>query len=121
MSRQLRQNGENRVSARTSLPDKYRGMNKTEQARAIELEALRRTGQIADWWYEGVTLKLADDCRLTLDFLIQETDGTLRFEETKGFMREDAKIKYRVASKMFPFPIRVLVKSKNGGWDVEDY
>jgi hypothetical protein len=94
-------------------------MNKTEKARAIELEALKRSGQIVGWWYEAVTFKLADDCRYTPDFLIQESDGSLRLEETKGFWRDDAKVKTKVYASRFPLPLRVLVKSKSG-WDIEE-
>lgn len=108
------------MTARAPLPDLYAGMNKTERQRAIELETMRRTGQIAAWWYEALTLKLADDLRYTPDFLIQENDGTLRLEETKGFWRDDAKAKTKMAAKLFPFPLRALRK-ENGGWHVEEF
>lgn len=108
------------MSASAPVRNLFGGMNKTEQQRAIELEALRRDGQIAAWWYEAVTFKLADDCRYTPDFLIQERDGSLRLEETKGFYRDDAKVKVKLCRSLFPFPLRVLRKAKAGGWDVED-
>lgn len=101
------------------LRDLYAGMNKTEKARAVELEAMKRAGQIAAWWYEALTLKLADDCRYTPDFLIQESDGSLRLEETKGFWRDDAKVKTKTCVQRFPFPLRVLRKTKTG-WEVEE-
>lgn len=97
----------------------FAGMNKTEERRAIELEAMKRDGLIADWWYEAVTFKLADDCRYTPDFLIQERDGSLRLEETKGFFRDDAKVKTKVMATTFPFPLRVL-RWEKGGWAVEE-
>lgn len=107
------------MTALAPIRDLYAGMNKTEKARAVELEAMKRSGLIADWWYEALTLKLADDCRYTPDFLIQERDGSLRLEETKGFWRDDAKVKTKLCVVRFPFPLRVLKKAKQG-WDVED-
>lgn len=107
--------------AKAPVMDLYRGMNKTEQHRAMELEAMRRAGTIAGWWYEALTLKLADDLRYTPDFLIQENDGTLRLEEVKGFWRDDARGKCRMCVKLFPFRLSALSKRKGGGWDVEDF
>lgn len=95
-------------------------MNKTEAARAVELEALKRSGNIAAWWYERFTFKLADDCRYTPDFVIQDPDGSLRAEETKGFWRDDAKVKVRVFATMFPIPIRALLLKK-GVWTEEKF
>lgn len=108
------------MTARTFLPNLYAGMNKTEQRRGIELEAMKRSGLIAAWWYEKVTLKLADDTRYTPDFLVQELDGTLRFEETKGFWRDDAKVKIKVAAALYPFRFTSLVWEKTG-WKTVEY
>lgn len=104
----------------TAVRNIFAGMNKTEERRAVELEALKRDGQIVNWWYEAVTFKLADDCRYTPDFLIQERDGSLRLEETKGFFRDDAKVKTRVMASKFPFPLRILKLRKGGGWDIQE-
>lgn len=109
--------------ARTFLPNLYVGMNKTEQRRAMELEALKRTGQIADWWYEKLTLKLAHDTRYTPDFLILHTDGTLELDETKGgFIREDAHVKIKLAAELYPFRFTMHKESKRGApWTVIDF
>lgn len=110
-----------RSFAKAPLPDLYRGMNKTEKARAIELEALKRAGKIAAWWYERWTFKLADDTRYTPDFVVQELDGALRCEETKGFMRDDAHVKVKTFVELFPLPLVVLYPKKGGGWDETHY
>lgn len=109
------------MSVRAPLPDLYAGMNKTEKARAIELEALKRAGKIAAWWYEALTFKLADDTRYTPDFLVQESDGLLRVEEIKGFWRDDARVKVKLYAKLFPLPLVVLRARKGGGWDKEHF
>lgn len=108
------------MNAKTFVPDMFASMNKTEKRRAIELEAERRTGAIAAWSYEKITLKLADDTRYTPDFFVVEADGMIRFEETKGFWRDDAKVKIKVAAAQFPFRFVSLVATK-AGWDITDY
>lgn len=98
--------------------DLYAGMNKTEQARAIDLEAMKRAGQIVAWWYERWTFKLADDLRYTPDFVIQKPNGALEVEEVKGFWRDDARAKVRMFVELFPFPVRAYTRNRYG-WDVE--
>lgn len=111
------------MRARTFVPDLFAGMNKTETRRAQELEALKRTGQIVDWWYEKLTLKLADDCRYTPDFLILHLDGMLELDETKGgFIREDAAIKIKVAASLYPFRFTMHKAERAGApWTVIDF
>jgi hypothetical protein len=38
--------------------DLFAQMNKTERHRAIQLEAMKRDGQIRDWGFEAMSLKL---------------------------------------------------------------
>jgi hypothetical protein len=109
------------VSVRLPAPDLFAGMNGTERRRAIELEALKRDGGIALWRFESVTLKLAPDCRYTPDFYVLENDGRVRFEETKGHWRDDAKVKIRVAARLFPeYEFRAL-RLERGTWQPEEY
>jgi len=107
--------------AMTEVRDLFAGMNRTEKARAIELEALRRSGKIAQWWYEAWTFRLADRTTYTPDFVVQETDGALRAEETKGFWRDDARVKVKVFAALFPLPLVVLCPKKGGGWNEEHF
>jgi hypothetical protein len=110
-----------RPLASAPIPDLYRGMNKTEEARAIDLEAMKRAGLIVEWWYERWTFKLADDLRFTPDYVIQENSGELRIEEIKGFWRDDARAKIKMFAALFPFRVTALKRNKNGGWDVENF
>ena len=111
------------MNARTFVPDLYAGMNGTERRRAIELEALKRTGQIAAWWYERLTLKLADDTRYTPDFLILHLDGMLELDEVKGgFIREDAHVKIKLAAELYPFVFTMHKEPKKGApWILKDF
>lgn len=108
------------VVARAALPDRYLGMNKWERRRAQELDLLKKAGKIANWWggkMSGITLQLGFDVRYTPDFMIQDVDGCLRLEEVKGFWRDDAKAKTRICASLYPFPLSVMVLTKEG-WDV---
>lgn len=99
-------------------------MNKTEAAYAQHLHALQLAGQIRSWKFEAITLRLADNTRYTPDFLV-EADGlltlpmrVLEFHEVKGFWRDDAKVKFKVAAELFPMFRFVAVKRKNRQWDL---
>lgn len=93
-------------------------MNKTEAAYAERLDLLQRGGAIRRWRFEAVTLRLADGTRYTPDFLVEPYDGAPELHEVKGFWRDDALVKYRVAAELFPmFRFRV-VKRKRHEWEV---
>ncbi len=47
-------------------------------------------------------------------------DGVLEMREVKGFMRDDAAVKLKVAAATYPFRfvlVRVRPKNRGGGWD----
>jgi hypothetical protein len=90
-------------------------MNKLETAYSERL-----TAQGLPWFYERVTFKLADDTRYTPDFLVLMPDNTMHFHETKGFMRDDANVKIKVAASMFPFFGFTLVTRKGGEWILKE-
>lgn len=101
-----------------TLKDRYEGMNKLERSYAEHLDA--EMGHTIVWWaYEAVKLKLADRTTYTPDFLVQRTSGALEVRETKGFMRDDANVKIKVAAAQFPFPF-FLIRKVNGGWDSQE-
>lgn len=95
-------------------------MNKTEAAYAAILEDYKKAGDIRDYYFEAYTLKLGKDCRYTPDFAVILNDGELEFHEVKGFWRDDAKAKLRIAARMFPHRFRCVQKSKSG-WDITDF
>lgn len=116
----------------SDLIDPGARMNKTERRRAEELEIMRKAGHIVAWFFEGVTLKLADDTRYTPDFFIIERlcvpdvapppapYVSVVVEETKGHWRDDARAKIKVAARQFPlFRFRAL-KRNGAGWSIED-
>lgn len=100
-------------------------MNKTEAKYAEELNAAMRKGEIEWWAFEPVKLKLADKTYYTPDFCVMNIDGTIDFIETKGFWEDDARVKIKVAAKLFPmFRFVALIpqsKKLGGGWKREEF
>ncbi len=52
-------------------------MNATESRYADILQARKLSGEIVEWLFESVTLKLAADCRYSPDFMVLHNDGSL--------------------------------------------
>jgi hypothetical protein len=66
---------------------------------------------------QNLTLKLADDCRLTPDFTVIDAKAEMNCIDVKGFQREDALIKMKVAARQFAFIKFWIVKRDGSGWD----
>lgn len=106
-------------------------MNKLESEYAQELENQKRCGLIQWWAFEPMKLRLAGNTYYSPDFgvmakVIDASSGSnwleLEFHEVKGFWRDDARVKIKVAAEHFPFVFRAIKKKKQrdgGGWDVE--
>lgn len=90
-------------------------LNKTERAYLWHLRKLN----VPNLRIQQMILKLADDCRLTVDFTYVNANGRLVFVDVKGgFWREDAKIKIKVAARMYPeFVFVVATRDKTGQWN----
>lgn len=98
--------------AKVGLPYKSR----YEKEFATELELRRRAGEVLWWDYEPFRLKLSSTEQLTYtpDFAAVLADGEeLVIYEVKGFRREDAMVKLKVAADRFPF--RFFLVTKSGG------
>ena len=95
-------------------------MNKTEAAYAAYLEMLKRAGEVADYRFEAVKLRLADKTFYTPDFVVLAPDGVLEMHEVKGFWEEDARVKIKVAAAQFPFRFLAITRDK-GNWSFESF
>lgn len=110
------------MEAQAEAQDKYAGMNGLEKAYAMVLESRLQAGDILAWAYERVTLKIGNDCRYTPDFCVVANDRIVEMHETKGFFRDDSKVKIKVAADLFPFRfflVQRLPKKKGGGWQIQ--
>lgn len=98
--------------------------NKTEAAYELFLEEQKQAGEILWYAFEGMTFKLAKDTRFTPDFVVMKANGELECREIKSIWRDDAKVKIKVASELFPIrfvAIYARPKKEGGGWRDEEF
>lgn len=90
-------------------------LNKTEAAWGDWLRAAFPSCAIHE---QSVTLRLANGCRYTPDFAVLDASGpgAVSIYEVKGFMRDDAAVKIKVAAAQFPAWAFWLVWRKAGQW-----
>jgi hypothetical protein len=111
-------------------------MNKTEDSFAQFLALQKAAGEIADWSFEPVRLRLGADWKTsyTPDFLVYEADLTMTYWEVKGgkkseggawiaYWPEDSRLKVKTAARLFPWHrFRAAWPLQGGaGWDFEDF
>ncbi len=77
-------------------------MNKTEQAFAnLYLEPKVRTGELLEWKFEPVSLRLADNTFYRPDFMAIYPDRICIYEVKGTFARDDAIAKWKIAADMY--------------------
>ena len=86
-------------------------LNKLERAWL----AVMRQRNYAEIGIQSITLKIGNDTRYTPDFSAV-VDGVFTFFETKGFFRDDAKVKIKVTARQFRWARFVLVEKTKGQW-----
>lgn len=112
------------VSVKPYLDTKDR-MNKTERAYADQLYSLQLAGEILQYEFEGVKLRLAPGAFYTPDFLVV-TPERIELHEVKGFWREAAKVRIKTAAAKYPYFKFIVVKYDKpsrravGRWSFEE-
>ena len=108
------------IARAPSLPH---SMNKLEGAYADRLGLYRHAGEIQGYRFEPIKLRLGGDWKTTYtpDFQVIAKDGTIEFHEVKGFMREDAAVKLKVAAAEYPEFRFLLATRVKGAWKVEEF
>lgn len=102
-------------------------MNRTEAEYADRLEQRRLEGDILAWWFERMTLTLAERCTFTPDFTVIRADHTVELVDVKGGGPIDPKsvVKVKVAAQEF-WPFWFVVEQKQskklgGHWKRIEY
>ena len=105
------------VRVRTLRQQTGSGLNKLETAFLGHLEA-RKMGELLT---QAITLKIANGCRYTPDFVEVRHGLGMRAYEVKGFMRDDAAVKIKVAAARFPWiEFFLATRPKRAGeWRIE--
>jgi hypothetical protein len=96
-------------------------MNRTEAAYADLLQMRKLAGEVIEWHFEAVTLKIADNLRYTPDFVVYLADFTVEMVDCKGGIidpKSIVKIK-AAAERFFQFAFVIeqqIPKKAGGGW-----
>lgn len=112
-----------RVAKGTPRPPKE--MNGLETAYAERLHARKLAGEVIDYKFESLTLRLYESGgreRSTYcpDFLVMLADCTLEIHEIKGPHEwEDAIVKLRWAATQFPFRFVICRRDESMTWSVD--
>lgn len=103
-------------------------MNNLETKYAAHLELRKTTGEIVEWRFEPMKLRLAPRTYFDIDFLVITPDdygkhGPIELHEAKGHWEDDARVKMKVAATMFPWWRFVGVKWDKGtkDWKFEEF
>jgi hypothetical protein len=107
-----------------ATPQKRRGrMNKLEARYQREiLEPDQQHGVIRWFEFEPIKLRLADGAWFTPDFGFLDAMGEIGFVEVKGFWREAARLRIKVAADRYPFPFLAATRDKKTGeWQHEHF
>jgi hypothetical protein len=108
------------VACKPLPEDRYK--SKTERRFAQLLDVWKYEGTVKQWWYEPMKLRLADTCFFTPDFLVMPTEASrLLCYEVKGFWREDARIKIKVAAQHYPCFSFIAAQYTHGLWKYEQF
>jgi hypothetical protein len=99
-------------------------MNGLEKKYAAHLDLRKTTGEILDWKFEPLKLKLAPATFYNPDFGVQVLDGRIELHETKGHWEDDARVKIKWAGKDFGSFFRIIGVSWDKGirgWRFEEF
>src|SRR5688500_12173225 len=108
------------------VPEKAirRGVQNKLEAR-FERDVLiprKAAGEIADYKFEAIKVRLASGAYYCPDFAVWFKDGSVEFVEVKGFMREAAHIRLKVAAELYPhFRFYLCKLDKVFGWQITEY
>jgi hypothetical protein len=98
-------------------------MNGLESAYAKHLDLLKLAGEVRWWAFNAVRLRIAMGEKAAwfkADFFVLTSDDELQVHETKGYEREAAVLRLKVAAGMYPFSF-FMVKKNGSGWDYEEF
>lgn len=101
-------------------------MNKTEAAYAELLEQRKRIGQILDYKFHPMNVRLAAGTFYEVDFLVLGADLRLSIHEVKGgFTTDKGQMKIKLCAEALPWfeflKVSKLTKKDGGGWKVEEF
>lgn len=119
---------EGSVSQRRSVPPSQQGRDASRPVFDSKLEAaydqylavLKHEGEILEYWYHPLTLKLPGGVRYAPDFMVWHAGGTVQIHECKGWSKNlrDGMTRLTIASGLFSCWAWRLVRRTKGQWDI---
>lgn len=97
-------------------PRGRKGMNRTEAAYSLILEAKKRAFEVDRWEREGITLRWPDGMTYTADFVIWGPPGITLLEAKGPWIEQDALVKFRAARAHWPEFAFEMWQLKGGAW-----
>lgn len=109
------------MKAKANLARKDAYASSTEREYAETLKLRKMAGEIYDWAYEPVRLRIGDGAFYRPDFQVINLNGVIEYHEVKGFWREAAKVRIRAAKALHPYSFFVVTKGKGVmTWKIEE-
>ena len=113
------------VKVRANTKPRDRGPNKTEARYMQHLEAEKRAGRVVWYAFEPMSIRLADKCHFTPDFLVVDSEGEVTFVDTKAWwnkqnkpgITDDSLVKLKTAAEQFPIFNFIATWEKDGIWE----
>ena len=111
------------INALFGIPKDWRFQgvsNKLELAFAYHLEGRKLRGEIDEWYCNSIRFKLASGAWYKPDFLVVQ-DRKIVLYETKGFWREAARVRIKVATSLYPWFKFTAVQKVGGQFQYEEF
>jgi len=101
-------------------------MNKTEEAYSRHLDQRKHQGDVIDWKFHPMRIRLADNTFYEVDFLVLHSDMRIAIHETKGgFTTDKGQMKIKVCAEVLPWFEMIkatkLPAKLGGGWKLEEF
>ena len=94
-----------------------KGKNRMERDWGV---ILKLDSTVARAEFEAIKFRLAEGTYYTPDWWVVRIDGHMEIHETKGHMREAARVRLRACAALYPEFLFVLVTKSNERWITED-
>lgn len=89
------------------------------------LDQLKARPDVQEARFEAVRVRLADGAWYKSDFFVVLVDGRMELHEVKGLWRTAARVRIKVAARLYPWfrfvAVRKRRKRDGGGWTVEQF
>lgn len=101
-------------------------MNRTEAEYSLLLDQQKQLGQIIDYKFHPLRVRLADHTYYEVDFLVLHGDMKLAIHETKGgYVTDKGQLKIKLCAEVLPWfrflKCTKLPKKNGGGWKIEEF